>query len=281
MKKNPIDAITLIAGILITASACGKKAPNTPQPDLTAPERAFSSLSFSAAQNIVPAEIEVKASSSPVELSLGLYKTKIAGGYPKFRVRLKNTGKNKIRVLAEPFIYPLIIQSKGEENNTGTYLEIINSAGKTPALRRGSDVPLDGKFPPPILTENDHAEIERWKNQRLGDEEIARRISALLRRNHPPTYADPTSFWMESGASTATVAWTSPEITATNAGDPEQTPVGDFAKLSLYYLPPGKYRLRAVYDEYSDPEYYKKHHIKPEDWFVLVKTPYIDFEVLP
>jgi hypothetical protein len=281
MRKTHLTIIAAIIGILVVSSACGKKEHSSTLPNLSAPISSTDSPALLSPSQSVPAEIEVKASSGPVELSLALYKTKMEGVYPRFRVRLRNTGKNKIRVLSEAFTYPFVIQGNRRENTTGTYLEILNSAGKAPAFRRlGGDMPLDGHLPQPLLTEKDHAEIEAWEKQGIRGADLSAKVGELIGRNHSVDHEDPPAFWMEPGASTTTTAWVSHDRSDAFAGSPDQGLIGDFAQLSRYDLPPGKYRIRAIYDEYSDPEYFKKNHIRAEDWFVLVKTPYIDFEIL-
>jgi hypothetical protein len=267
MKTNPFRFIATLIIILVATSACRKKAEQGVQSKLSVPERSFTSPSIEREQEI-PAEIEVKASSGPIELSLGLYKTKIDGFFPRFRVCLKNRGNKKIRVLTEPFTDPFVIQEKGGNNNTGTYLEVLNLAGETPPLRRRSD---DGFIPSAVFTEKDQTEIDELEKRGVRGEELSIRVTKLISRNHPTNSEGPPSFWMEPGASTATTAWASRELVEGNVGNPEFKIIGDFAQLSLYDLRPGKYRVRAVYDEFEEPKYFKKNHITPEDWFVRVK----------
>ncbi|HXS99866.1 MAG TPA: hypothetical protein VN915_04280 [Elusimicrobiota bacterium] len=272
-----------IAGVLIATSACRNKANTTRSPNLSAPERAFNSSSTSGTGRTIPPEIEVKASSGPVEITLSLYKTKIAGELPWFRVSLKNVGRNKIRVLNEPFLHPYSIQARSGPNNSGTFLEILNAAGQAPWPRGISDAnfALDQSLSQPILSDDAHAQIARWRKQGVGGVELARRVRELIQREHPPTYAEPSAFWLEPGASTATVAWSYQDAYEIRLGNSAIKPVGDFAELYYYVLPPGTYRIRAVYDAWVSPDYYPtKSNLKPDEWNVRVKTPFIDFEIL-
>jgi hypothetical protein len=271
MKIKTSLILAFGTGILI--AGCREKA-KTPPPELSVPIAPGSASAPSGAAAIPP-EVEVKASSGPVELSLAVYRTKISMGSLRFRVRLKNTGKNKMRVLSEPFTDPSVIQKTRGENTTGIYLEVLNSAGRSPGVNLRGASRIDPASLPPFLTKDERAEIDSWTAGGLSGEEVQRRVAEIIRRKHSDGDLEAQAFWMEPGASTATIPYAVGN--RAHSGDP----IGNFAELTNYDLPPGKYRIRAVYDLYSPPEFYRKNHLAADAWEVRVKTPFVDFEVLP
>lgn len=59
----------------------------------------------------------------------------------------------------------------------------------------------------------------------------------------------------------------------------EEPQVGNYAQLfDIHTRPLGKYKIRAVYD--YDVGYTAKE-LAASPWYVEVKTPFIEFEVLP
>ncbi|MFI5345428.1 MAG: hypothetical protein ACHQ51_03535 [Elusimicrobiota bacterium] len=275
--RNLYGLITAGFGVLLFSS-CRKKEQPQPTPDLSIPTQ---TRQMGTEKDLKP-DAEVVASSGPVQLTFRLYKTKVRYGESLwYQIELKNIGNSKIQVRDEIFPFPGRMDDKIAFNRTGIYLDLLNSKGKIPMLRPTPDrLPGD----PPnggALTDIQHAQIEAWQKAGMSYEQIMFKVSDELSAR--PTIEEPPmpSFWLEPSASTTTTAWARQDPLDKFDGKPRPKPIGRYSELSQFSLPEGRYRIRAIYDKAISNKLLAKYHLKTNEWSVLVKTPIVEFEVLP
>jgi len=227
-----------------------------------------------------PPAAVVKAAKSPLELTLDIYKTRLHPGESIwYQLRLKNIGRKRIRVKDEVFSAPQIMDQRSLEDGPGLYLEVRDAHGKQPWPRKRGHVPAVGvdaaPFPrgvPASIVDYERAkrapEIAEWKRAGLSDQAIDEKLVALWRdETGGRSDAVPApEFWLDANASTATTAYAHGD----GADAPRSSPVGNYAELAGWYLPPGIYRVRAVMNRYSSGKAIVKH----------LATPFIEIEVI-
>jgi len=268
--------------IAILCEGCKKKETSR-VPVLAPPEKASSSVGQPGDQENVPAEAEVKASSGPVELTLRIYKTKIrAHKSLYYQIVLKNIGAKAFPAVDAAFRDPW-----AQRHPEGVYLDVLGPNGKEPgwAWLGPTDVDttnLPGFLPPPTTKEGASfwqklkgmSAFERSKAVM----DYSARIKAEYEKTHPEP---PVGGLLAPGASTSTPAWVLPN----DEGKPLRQPIGHFTELVHFdFSLPGKYRMRAVYDYRPDGwtiKWNRDHHRQPDEAQNVVKTPFIEFEVLP
>lgn len=259
-------------------AACGKKEEPARPPDLSPPGQ-------------VEAQAEVTASSGPVQLTLRLLKTRIATPQsPWYQFEIKNVGKNRI-VFGHKVFHdePWALKDSGSYRGSGIWLDVIGPDGRTPFERTVmNDIDTTGMLFLPHPDTEEGADIRKrmagktMLEQSMIVSEYGRAQTEKYRKEHPEP---DLSFRLEPGASTATVAWAlrdNPKHVIETR--PQRQAHGRFGELFwLNFEQPGKYRVRAVYDYKSPYETAIKFNlpVKPEGDEVLVKTPFIDFEVVP
>ena len=285
--------------LIIVAGACKKKE-QPAAPVLAPPEQAFPHAMQPGAE--APAEAEVKASSGPIELTFRLYKKKMVLSKdedPWAQVILRNVSDKKISITDDVFNYPgfLFINHKpgvfidlvGPDNERlkGCYRIGINEETEEteePPPPGWTESPQDSKDPEGYkkrlaeATKKYHAqvwgqeaEMRKWRHSGLSIEEQGKKLMAYNKEHGIIVEVSArNSFRLAPGESTTTAPW----------ADLGHKPVAPFAELSISHcLKSGKYRLRAVYDLQLD-QWAKDHHISHAE-FVLVNTPWVEFEVLP
>lgn len=272
--------------LLAFGSACKRKEA-APIPVLSPPERSARGSGELGARDSLPAEAEVTASSGPVQLTLRIYKKQIRAHHPLYyQIELKNIGTRPFPAVADAFIDPW-----AQEQNHGVYLDVVGLDGKAPNR---------AELPPPFSLNIDQFKVGALPPAETKEGAAFRKklegMSALARslavgdylRQGAAEYEKtqpPKGILLEPGASTTTVAWVLQDELQIMAGKPPRQPVGQYTELVvLDFAPPGKYRIRAVYDYRPDGwtiKWNKEHHRQPDEAQTLVKTPFIEFEVLP
>jgi hypothetical protein len=306
--------IGVVLAVAVSAGGCKNKDAEQ-APTLATPERVFLGVGQSGDRENLSAEAEVKTSSGPVELTLRVYRKRVSRGMDSLwaQVVLRNVGKDKIFVTDEAFSKPghLAVGRK-----FGVYLEFVDARGESldgcPSLTSGplgcgtisDDDDHDPALPyvPKGSTPAQRKRIEdayyAWgenirKREALRDElerrgvprdEYHRRIAEFEKAHglEEPIRL-PKSFWLPPASSTTTPAWA--ECEAYHPALPQKLlvdgkPIGQFSEVLVACLEPGKYRIRAVYN-FPQRFWGKDIHSPPPEWYVLLKTPPIEIEVLP
>ncbi len=235
---------------------------------------------------------QVRAAKGPVQLTLSLNKTVIkAGKSVWYKLEMKNIGDRKIRVEGMVFRDPWAMHENCVSKHD-IYLQVLNAKGASLVPQRGAGrvrfdyETEDGRLLPKDQRERDAFEAALEKK---GLSEQERHI-AMIRwdrdfddRKQTEELQDPAKQqWLAPGASTTTIAWAyhDPDEYADPAD--EEAQVGDYTQLWTYLLlRPGRYRIRAVYDQEKLIAERQKPGGPRERWQVKFKTPYIDFEVIP
>lgn len=296
----------LIALLLPTLLACGKKEPPRSGPELEAPDKAFSSMAGHSPEKIVP-EAEVKSSSGPIQLTLRLYKIKIkAGDSIWYQIELKNVGKNNIRVDDNAFVVPGGI-SIG--TGAGITLEVLGPDGKplkphTTRRYEHGPFPFEDESLSPEeqerLTKLMFADGEKIRKHAALQDELERKglsrdelVQKLIEFDEqhahigtPPAPRRDDSFWLEPGAAAVTLPWANPIFTG-DRRNPFPKPIGQFAELEHYHSTtsdPGRYQIRVAYDNRPSGwavKFNKEDNINPGEDEILVITPLLKFVVHP
>jgi hypothetical protein len=266
----------IVCTALLTAlAACGKKETSVATPPLSAPVSSTSPAR--PAESPVPAEVEVKASSGPVELSLLIYQTKIRHSHLWYQIRLKNIGTGKIRVWDNAFFIP----GSAGDAKYGVYLEVLNSKGHRPEPSVGSDMPACGEpFGPPALTDKEHRQADEMQQRGAPYEEVAAKVRAMMKSHEVQPDATEQFTSLEPGASIRTPPWAAQNPFDVCDGKPLRKPIGEFTELTQYYLPIGKYRIRAVYSHFTPEISRSKYHLTPAPFDVDARTPFSEIEIV-
>lgn len=261
----PIRSLSLLASLLLIAAPC-----------------------FAGSK---PAA-QVKAAKGPVQLTLSLNKTAVkAGKSAWYKLTLKNIGGKKMRVEGKVFRDPWAMHANCVSKHD-IYLEVLSPKGALLAPQRGAGrVRFDYETANGKLSPKDQGERVSFEAalEKKGLSEQERHI-AMIRwdrdfdsRKQAEELQDPAKQqWLAPGASTTTIAWAyhDPDEYADPAD--EEAQVGDYTQLWTYLLlRPGRYRIRAVYDQEKLIAARQKPGGRREPWQVKFKTPYIDFEVIP
>jgi hypothetical protein len=166
----------MIVGMLALAALCGS---------------AF------AAQD-VPAEAEATGVTTPVRLTLRVYKKKIKAGESLwFQIRLKNVGKKTLLVTDQMFRDPDVLLDSSLKH-WGIYLEAVDSDGEPlPIMPKFHGKPDRDAVTGLVETRGpeEQAMVDGWKKQGLSDVEVAEKLVDYNRRKqdekadreHPPT----------------------------------------------------------------------------------------------
>lgn len=247
------------------------------------------------------AAAQVTGAKSPIQITLKLHKTTVKMGKSLwYKLELKNIGKKKILVHDRFYKDPWVIHANSRSQN-GVYLEIIDPDGIPMKVRRGGGMEKHDWEPEAggmmTLSEGETKELDdlkiEWKKHGLTDQErsiaTSRWTSALIAKKNRAEDGDPAKkLWLKPGASTTTIAWAYRDPDEDTDRTLEEAQIGDYTQLwSFHFYTPGKYRIRAVYDFTGvaayDKEIAKKYKMKTSthaEW-IHVKTPFIEFEVLP
>lgn len=208
------------------------------------------------------APVEVSATSGPVKLTLAVYKTRLKVG-ENVRARLTVTNVGKKAFALDDFLFnPKQDPHAGLHRNTasksGTFLEALDQ---------------DGKPMPQVF----HMDTVGWEECEPGKAPVR---SAF-------TWDEKASnvVKLEPGESASNSPWAwAPDCLPEGKAAPK--PIAPYMEVDAYPLDrPGRYRLRAVYDQAVTGEDvqalkaggFKPPRLGPED--VVVRTPYIDIHV--
>ncbi|MFA6316601.1 MAG: hypothetical protein WC943_04225 [Elusimicrobiota bacterium] len=294
--------------LALALAGCGKKKAPPAAPGLSVPEKPSASGTVPGTSAQLSAAAEVTASSGPAQLTLRVYKTKIApedrdadtwkkGAFLSLWVQaeLKNVGTKRLAITPERFYEPGPITDRKEGDlmdPLGIFLEVTDAAGnRMPGPHPVMSLHAPDCRPDPVeLKPGDleYAEtsafVEKLRKKGLDWREINLKLRAFVpkeKRREPESHV----VLLEPGASTRTAGWVGFDPCAVYVYHmPRPKPIGEFAR-ALYYFPkPGKYFVRAVYDTMlfdSVKEYTRRSgHPPREDEFVF-RTPAIEFEALP
>ncbi|MCX5795266.1 MAG: hypothetical protein NTY77_07230 [Elusimicrobia bacterium] len=282
---RPHSAVLLI--LLAFGAACKRKEA-APIPVLSPPERASRGSGEPGVRESLPSEAEVTASSGPVQLTLRIYKKQIRAHHPLYyQIELKNIGTRPFPAVDDAFIDPWA----QEHRRVGVYLDVIGPDGKAPnraELPPPFSLNVDpfkvGALPPP---ETKAGAAFRKKLEGMSALERSLAVGDYLRQGTAEyeKTRPRKGILLEPGASTTTVAWVLQDELQIMAGKPPRQPVGQYTEfVVLDFSPPGKYRIRTVYDYLPGgwlTKFNGEHHLQPHPDQVKVATPFIEFEVLP
>lgn len=258
-------------------------------------------LGVAPAQASTKAVAQVKGAKAPVQITLQLHKTTVKVGKSLwYKLELKNIGKKKILVHDRFYKDPWVLHENCK-SRLGLHLEILDPKGKLMRVQRGGGSEKHDWEPEPggtlRLTAEETKELDdldaEWKKRGLTQQQrsvaTGRWTSELAHKKNKAEDSDPAKqLWLKPGASTTTFAWAYRDPDEDADRSLEEAQIGDYTQLWSYDFPaPGKYRIRAVYDlaglvSYAKEiakEYKTRMSIRAE--WVQVKTPFIEFEVLP
>ena len=258
----------------------------------------FFFATFSAGASTKP-EAQVKGAKGPVQITLRLQKTAVKVERSLwYKIELKNIGKKKLRIDDAIFKDPYAMHVNSK-SRFGIYLEIVDSNGNPLQVVPGNyRVKYDWEPPAEVdylYTAEEKKElwalVDEWKKSGMTAQQqsisTSEWDSKLREKKNTAELTDPANkHWLAPGASTSTFAWSDrgPGDYPGRSQDDESLRQG-YTELWIYrVLDPGKYRIRAVYDHVhpgSKKELTKEYGYAPEPWWIKVKTPFIDFEVLP
>lgn len=242
------------------------------------------------------ATAQVKAAKGPVQITLRVQKTKLkANDSLWYKIELKNVGNNKLRVYDRIFKDRNAIHANSKMKY-GLYLEVLDPKGKPLRVKMGHyrvrydwEGP-DGKDYPFTPEEKKEllAKKDGWKKKGMTEQEQSiawtEWINELYSRKNSEEDLDPArQFWLSPGASTATFARADlgPDDYP-GRGDDEESLRQGYAELWIFkFHDPGKYRIRAIYDQSPSDGYLKERKLGPDDERIQFKTPFIEFEVRP
>jgi hypothetical protein len=246
------------------------------------------------------AAAQVAAAKGPVQITLRLDSTTVKVGKSLwYKIELKNIGKKKLRVDDWIFKDPWAMHHNCLDRH-GIYLEVI-APDATPlwVQRGGGELTWDyarNVGDKVQLTPEEKKELEDLEADAKKRGLTAQQKSLALDRWNDGYHlkkqlkelTDPAKQrWLPPGASTSTFAWAFREPIQDEFTDHsyEEPQVADFTQLwSYFFATPGKYRIRAVYDN-TQPESTKamfKQHKHPLDpGWVKAKTPFVEFQVIP
>lgn len=297
MKNSKHLRLLAVLTILPLVSACGKK---EPAPANTA------DLSMSEAEE-PKAEAEAVAVNGPLELTLRVHKTRIKSWEESlwYQVSLRNLGKEDIAIFDKAFLRPSPVEM---HRSAGISLWVTGPDGKVlkPSPRLGDGAVLMPGSPSWPIQEGDTR--DKATQQQLIDTMWSDRATLRLRAEYaqglrakgvPEKEIDrrtekfneehPLSddgakhkpgpyILLQPGASITNVA------SAREATSDPALPRGYTEFWGYWYTKPGKYRIKAAFDNRSSSvaaEYDKKHGIPPREDAVFVETKAIEFEVVP
>lgn len=294
MPLNITRLVRLLAAAALLG-ACRQETP-TPQSSPTPPN--------TADLQVFPPEASATGRTGPIELTLKLYKKKIRAqaknetednaDCPWVLLELKNVGKKKYLITEERFYTPEPLTKRFDPRSSGLiYIELLDSRGK-PVERYW---PIEG-HPDPLALERSSPELRSLleRQRQAGDEarkegleywQVAQRMSEVDADKRSQAYweardeiwsrrrADPRS-WLEPGQSARALPWM--QHYRQEAG---VRPVGPYTELSYFDLKPGRYRLRAVYNHKISDDASPLVKKAQDETDVLVKTPFLEFEVSP
>lgn len=251
----------------------------------------FRSSSALAATPPTTSAPEVRASSGPVEIVLSLEKTHLAfGDSIRFHVSLKNVGRQKISIHDDVFAYPELMNRRYVHRDGNLFLEVLDSSGKKPwrnpsppePSREGYDPALDPEQVPILSFERRKyaSKVAEWKKTGVSEVEIDTRLAKdwVERKAVAKSDIPLNELWLEPGASIATIPLASQDHHALGSKVRENDS-SQFAEVTSLYMPPGKYKVRAIWDTYFEPVDIAKYHLVSQPWNVRIKTPAIEIEV--
>lgn len=261
-------------------------------------------------------EATATATKGPVQLTLRLYKNKVKVDKSLwYQIELKNVSRKPIQIMDTIFRDPWAIRYNIRDR-VGIYIDIQGP----PGVYKGDSWPPDhpsgdspqmrmplGSLGMPYkawhskgYSEEDKKELaaleQKWKKEGLSETEqvIAKHHwqERWMDKKDQEEGTDPADIVMLApGASTTTLSWAYRDPDPSVHHDAleqeladEEPQVGDYAQLFDYWLrPPGKYKIRVVYNHGFDKE--SRHELENEGikippWYVHVETPYIPFEVV-
>lgn len=256
-------------------------------------------LSTAAPTNAaVEAAAQAKAAKGPVQITLRLHGTKVKVGKSLwYKLELKNIGKTKMLVDDWTFKDPWGMHENCRKRYF-TYLEVIGPDGKPLMVKRGGGMVtwdyVRESGPSLKFTPEEYKEIDAmradWKKRGLSEQDQSIALSRwnveINDKRQRAELADPTKqLWLKPGASTTTATWAYRDPSEYADRSFEEAQVEDYTQLWSYLLyRPGTYRIRAVYDRDIGAANRKEavaDGVKIPSWSVKVKTPFIQFEVVP
>ncbi len=302
MQKRMSREFAAAALLLTFAAGCGKK---------SAPSRAFDLSMPSSSQRPASAPLAPEAAAtgeqSPVKLTLRLYRKSVKRtGSLWVQVALANIGDRHLVVTDDCFYEPTALDVVNPKTARGVYVEIVDSLGKvmtasppsvdveprmitydqmTPEQRKGAD----------IVT----AKVRGWRAQGVSEDQIRLKVLDLseeMSMQRREAEAAARTVALLPGQSIQTVAY------ADKFAENQHAPLGSYTEVALPYyfdLHPGRYRIRAVYDQIphrcrrvsgtilcpSDDRVWNITDQRLRDYEsyvdVRVETSDIDFEVVP
>jgi hypothetical protein len=217
---------------------------------------------------------EVKAGKGPVQLTLRLLTDKVPDGQnPWYRLELKNTSSKSMQIREDAFIKDARELIGNSWSKQFTYIDIQTiDGGKVEA----DSPPLD--FDPAIIgrcKKNFKNIVQAWTDSGLSEKEIEERARRHECRWMLPESSKPKFLVLEPGKSKVPP----PHYFSKRkrlAAAPE-----DFSELYGFWLKPGRYRLRAVYDwAFLNGDQLQKYEKKKRPEWVTFETPFIEFEVI-
>ncbi len=271
-------------------AACGKSDPPVAPPHLAAPDKAFSSA---GGNSLVPPAAEVKASSGPVEFTLLLHKTRIKSDERFwFQLRVRNIGDRKILMTDQIFHDP----DQLNDNFRMRYGIFIEATGPGWVALEEAFHPERG--PPPIQNgisgmleiagPKEQAMVDGWRKQGLSDYDVNLKLfefNIKKERQARPKPDLPVIRLMPGEIAETKSSYYYSTYDRLIKKRPPPRPIGEFSRLELFDIEePGKYKIRAVYNYFKtkkDEELDKKYGIPRHSEDVLVRTPWVQVEVLP
>lgn len=241
-KASPTVRLGLIVFCLGLSACKPEETVRTPLPDVSMNEKASPAP--------VRAAAEVVEEKGPVRLTLRLLKTRIPESEHSLWVKIiiTNTGDSRMLVLDDVF-------QKGPQDlrhytDVGLFLEIRDAQDKKPFWLRPED-----HYPP----------RECWPD------------------DFGPDREEDASFWLAAGKSTGTPAMAYQRLKdAWCYKEARPKPIGDFGEIRGYYFSPGKYRVRAVFNQSGMGRIRQEEYGEaPDPYHIRVVTPWIELEVTP
>jgi hypothetical protein len=226
-------------------------------------------------------EKEVSAVKPPIELILRLYQTRITANESLWgQIEIKNIGKRNIFLMEDLFYKPELMADKSSKPY-GIYVEVLDAKGKpvmpgSGILKCGTS--LLGRRSKSQL-EEERKTIDRhagWLRYLLTTEQL---YGLLHYDSKDDTQRRERASWnteVAPGDSRISRPWSRPNYDSDDEEVPT-LPVGQFSELK-YQFTPGRYTIRAVYDERISKVL--QRIIKPTESDFLVRTKPIIVEVI-